>query len=85
MAEENNMAVEPRISEVVEMYIDWGKKNPVIELRFQFLRYRLHIDNKEKAEEFATLLIKAAEPQAKIEENPRKLPKFYRGTQAPKP
>jgi len=73
-----DMAVEPRISEVVEMYIDWSKKHPIVELRFQFLRYRLHIDSKEKAEEFATLLIKAAQPSAKIQEDPAKLPSFYR-------
>jgi len=72
------MAVEPRISEVVEMYIDWSKKFPIVELRFQFLRYRLHIDSKDKAEEFATLLIKAAQPSAKIQKDPAKLPSFYR-------
>ena len=60
------------------MYIDWSKKNPIVELRFQFLRYRLHIDSKEKAQEMATLLIKAAEPGAKIQDDPKKLPSFYR-------
>lgn len=79
------MAVEPRISEVVEMYIDWAKKHPVIELRFQFLRYRIHIDNKEKAEEFATLLIKSTEPKATVTEDPAKLPNFYRREGGKKP
>ena len=79
------MAVEPRISDVLEMYIDWSKKNPVVEMQFQFLKYRLHIDNKERAEELATLLIKAAEPESKVQDNPRKLPNFYRNKGSEKP
>jgi hypothetical protein len=79
------MAVEPRISDVIEMYIDWSKKNPVIEMQFQFLKYRLHIDNKERAEELATLLIRAAEPESKVQENPGKLPRFYRNQGSQKP
>jgi len=79
------MAVEPMMSDVIEMYIDWSKKNPVIEMRFQFLRYRLHIDNKEKAEELATLLIRAAEPRHTVEEKPEKLPNFYKNQKSEKP
>lgn len=72
------MALQHRVSDAVNMRIDTEQSTntPVIEIEFKFIRYRLVVDDTEKAEKLYELLTMVL---SKGGEAPKRdLPAFYK-------
>ena len=74
----NNMALVHKISDANSIRIDVDPKgNKVIEIEFKFIRYRMTIDNKEKAEKLKVVLDNILSEDKQEVEAPA-MPKFYK-------
>jgi len=74
-----NMALQHRLSDAVSMRLDREHQtnNPIIEIEFRFIRYRLVVDDKASAEKLRDLLNMTMAPAMEKKEAVE-LPKFYR-------
>ena len=71
------MALNHQISDAVNMRIDADPQgNPVLELEFKFLRYRIAIDDKEKGLKLFELLKLVLSTGG--EEPDKRMPSFYK-------
>lgn len=71
------MALEHRLSDAIKMHLDTDSNaNPVLEITFKYIRYRLTIDDMDKLEKMNELLSIANTPRNAVEEPAR--PKFYK-------
>jgi hypothetical protein len=73
------MAISNKTSDMLNIRIEHDPEGtPVIEMDFTFVRYRLVIDNKERAEQFAAALLEASADRAPTATPVKPLPKFYK-------
>ena len=67
-----------KLSDAVTMHIDRDPSNfPVIEIEFKFVRYRLVIDDEQKASELQQLILEILSNKPKPKTEEVRLPQFY--------
>ena len=73
------MPLSYNISKASSIKIDEQDGHPVLEIEFPFVRYRLMLDDFEKAEEMANLIVEAIAEGLKGKEETERLamPRFY--------
>jgi len=73
------MALQHRISDANQVRIDVDPNGtPVIEIEFKFIRYRLMIDDKKKAEKLLAVLESILSQDDHEVEGPAAMPNFYK-------